>query len=309
MSGSGSLAAWRRRGIAAALALAAAAAGCSDDVVCPVDTAPDLTPFVSARVVEATLARGDTTWAQVSVTADSLPSILFVSINDRQIDTVTLDEDFGLVVSLEEDVIVWQPGTRCSLKVTTNYGFATSSEVIPSGFAVAAPETVLLGEPLVLRWFPADNADYYRIRWSLGGAEGECEITATVRDTSVTIEPEEIPFAGIVQGYVEAVAGPFPETGTEGNIGGAGWGFFTAAYRDPASAFEVAVADTNPRRTGPAHGTRSRSRDRDSPRIHAAPTPLSSESCPRDRPRAAAPPLAALEAPRRAAPPPMSRRR
>jgi hypothetical protein len=244
MSGPGSRGAWRRRGIAAALVLAAAAAGCSDDVVCPIDTAPDQTPFVSARVVEAALARGDTTWVQVYATADSLPTLLFVSINDRQIDSVTVDEDFGLVVSLEEDVIVWQPGTRCSLKVTTNYGFATSSEVIPSGFAVAAPGTVLLGEPLVLRWSPADDADYYRIRWLLeGGGEGS-EIAATVRDTSVTVEPEDIASAGTIRGHVEAVAGPFPQTGTEGNIGGAGWGFFTTAYRDPASAFEVTVADT-----------------------------------------------------------------
>ena len=231
----------------ATLAATILLAGCSDDVVCPIDTTdttPDVEPFVSARIVEATLARGDTTWVQVYVTADSLPTLLFVSVNDRQIDDVTVDDNFGLVVSLEEDVIVWQPGTRCSLKVTTNYGFAASSEPVPSGFAVAAPGTVLLGEPLTLQWSRSDDADYYVLRGSLEGAGMDAEISATVRDTTVTVDAGEIPFAGVIRGHVEAVAGPFPETGSGGNIGGAGWGFFTIAYCNPASSFEVAVADT-----------------------------------------------------------------
>ena len=65
-----------------------------------------------------------------------------------------------------------------------------------------------------------------------------------MRDTALTVDAAEIPFAGTIRGYVEAVAGPFPETGSVGNVGGAGWGFFTIAYHDAASAFEVIVADT-----------------------------------------------------------------
>lgn len=244
MSGTDSLATRRRWCLVMAFAAALATAGCSDDVVCPIGTAPDVEPFVSARVVEAALTRGDTTWVQVYATADSLPTLLFVSINGRQIDNVDMDDDFGLLASLEEALIVWQPGTECSLRVTTNYGFATSSEPVPSGLVIAAPGTVSLGEPLVLSWTSADDADYYVLRGALGDVGFATEITATVRDTMVTIEAAEIPSAGVLRGYVEAVAGPFPEAGSEGNVGGAGWGFFTIAYHDLASVFEVAVADT-----------------------------------------------------------------
>lgn len=244
MSPTGPRARRRLGALLAALAPTILLVGCSDDVVCPIDTTPDVEPFISARIVEAVLARGDTTWVEVYATADSLPTLLFVSINDRQIDDVAVDDDFGLVVSLEEDVIVWQPGTQCSLRVTTNYGFAASSEPVPSAFEVSAPETIPLGDSLALSWTAADGADYYVLRGTLeGGGTGD-EINATVRDTAVTIGAGEIPFAGVIRGHVEAVAGPFPEIGSAGNIGGAGWGFFTIAYHGPASTFEVTVADT-----------------------------------------------------------------
>jgi len=238
----------RRRvgALVAALALSALLTACADDVVCPIDTSPDVQPFISARVVEANGARGDTTWVEVRAAADSLPTLLFVSINDRQINDVAVD-GFELVVSLEEGVVLWQPGSPCSLKVTTNYGFASSSEPVPSGFAVSAPETILLGDPLALSWTAANGADYYVVRGTLEGDGIGDEITATVRDTAVTIDAGAIPFTGFVRGHVEAVAGPFPEIGSGGNIGGAGRGFFTVAYNDPASVFEVAVADTGRR--------------------------------------------------------------
>jgi hypothetical protein len=149
-------------------------------------------------------------------------------------------DDFGLVVTLEEDVIVWQPGTRCSLKVTTNYGFATSSEPVPSSFEVSAPETIVLGEPLAISWTAAEDADYYVLSGALDGGD----ISAAAPDTAVTIDAADLPSAGVFRGHVEAVAGPFPGVGTSGNVGGAGWGFFTIAYHDPASAFEVTVVDT-----------------------------------------------------------------
>jgi hypothetical protein len=139
---------------------------------------------------------------------------------------------------------VWQPGTQCSLKVTTNYGFAAASEAVPSGFAVTAPETVLLGAPLTLTWTPADGADYYTVTATLDDGGIGSGIAAAVRETTVTIAPEAIPSAGVVLGCVVAVAGPFPEIGSGGNIDGAGWGFFTVAYHDQASVFEVTVADT-----------------------------------------------------------------
>jgi hypothetical protein len=219
-------------------------AGCSDDVVCPIDTTPDIEPFISARVVEISGDRGDTTRAEVRAAADSIPTLLFVSINDRQIDDVAMGDDFSLVVSVEEDAVIWQPGTRCSLKVTTNYGFASSSVPVPSSVEVAAPAAISLGEPLVLEWSPAEDADYYVLTGHLDGGGAIAEITATVRDSTVTVDPAQVPFAGVIRGYVEAVAGPFPEIGTDGNVGGAGWGFFTVAYRDPGSAFEVTVTDT-----------------------------------------------------------------
>jgi hypothetical protein len=238
-----------RRGTAfllAAIIPAIVLAGCSDDVVCPVDTTPGVEPFVSARVVEISGARGDTTRVVVRAAADSIPTLLFVSINDRQIDDVTIGDDFSLVVGLEEDSIIWQPGTRCSLKVTTNYGFATSSVVVPSGPLVTAPGTVPLGDPVIIEWSPADDADYYVLRGWLDSGGVPVEITATVRDSVVTIDAAEIPSAGVLRGYVESLAGPFPEIGSDGNVGGAGRGFFTVAYRGPVGAFEVAVVAPTP---------------------------------------------------------------
>jgi hypothetical protein len=237
----------RRRGatfLIAAIVPAILLGGCSDDVVCPVDTTADIEPFISARVVEISDAGGDTTRAVVRAAADSIPTLLFVSINDRQIDDVTIDDDFSLVVGLEEDSIIWQPGTRCSLKVTTNYGFATSSVVVPSGLRVSAPGTVPLGDPIVIEWSRAEGADYYMVTGRFDGGDGAGEITATVRDSTVTIDTADIPIAGVIRGSVEAVAGPFPEIGSDGNVGGAGRGFFTVAYRGPESAFEVTVTDT-----------------------------------------------------------------
>lgn len=235
-----------RRGttfLLAAIVPAILLGGCSDDVVCPVDTTADIEPFISARVVEISDAGGDTTRAVVRAAADSIPTLLFVSINDRQIDDVTID-DFSLVVGLEEDSIIWQPGTRCSLKVTTNYGFATSSVVVPSGLQVSGPGTVPLGDPIVIEWPRAEGADYYVLTGRFDGGDGVGEIAATVRDTTVTIDAAEIPAAGVIRGSVDAVAGPFPEIGSDGNVGGAGRGFFTVAYRGPESAFEVTVTDT-----------------------------------------------------------------
>lgn len=222
-----------------ALSAAFLVAGCSDDVVCPGTAPPDIEPFISARIVEVALERGDSTWVEVRAAADSLPTLLFVSVNDRQIDDVAVEE-FALVVSLEEDAILWHPGTPCSLRVTTNYGFATSSEPVSSGVVVTAPDTIFVGQPLAVSWTAADDADYYVVSGTLDGYE----IVATVRETAVTIEAADIPAAGLVRGRVDAVAGPFPEVGSGGNISGAGWGVLTVAYHDQASVFEVTVVDT-----------------------------------------------------------------
>jgi len=240
-------AAWSRALIAAAVC-AALAAGCSDEVVCPIPTQPDGLPFVSARAVEAATARADTTWVEVFVTADPLPDYVVASINTRQISQVGTADSPGLLVTLSQDAVVWVPGTRCSLKITTNYGFATAGETVPGGFQVSAPESLALGQPLVLTWLPSDDADYYALSATLeADLRDPVEISAAVEDTSVTIEADAIPFAGVIRGFVEAVAGPFPSVGAHGNIGGMGWGFFSIAYRDPGSVFEVSVADTGGR--------------------------------------------------------------
>lgn len=228
-----------------AVVCAALAAGCTDEVVCPIPTQPDALPFFSARVVEAATVRGDTTWVEVFATADPLPDYVVASINTRQIDQLGTAQSPGLLVTLRQSAIVWVPGTGCSLKVTTNYGFATSGETVPTGSQVSAPESVTVGEPLVLTWLPSDDADYYAISATLEeGLRDAVEISAVVEDTSVTIDADAIPFPGTVRGFVEAVAGPFPAVGADGNVGGVGWGFFSIAYRDPGSVFEVTVADT-----------------------------------------------------------------
>ena len=59
----------------------------------------------------------------------------------------------------------------------------------------------------------------------------------------VTFESDDLPFTGDLTGVVEAVAGPFPEGGSEGNVKGDGWGFFTSSYSNAGSAFAVIVYD------------------------------------------------------------------
>jgi hypothetical protein len=244
MSRSRWIAGRRRWGGVWALAIATVAAGCSDDIVCPPPSVPESIPSVTARVVEATLERGDTTWVEVHVAADSLPTLLFASINDRQIGNVPSVDGFGLTVSLAEAAILWPPGNECSLEVTTNYGFASASEPVPSAAAASAPGTIVVGDSLVIRWTEAADADYYVVRATLEDVDISVDMSATVRDTAVTFHAPDIPFPGLIRGHVEAVAGPFPELGSGGNIGGAGWGYFTISYRDLAAAFEVTVADT-----------------------------------------------------------------
>ena len=64
-----------------------------------------------------------------------------------------------------------------------------------------------------------------------------------VEGTTADIEPSSLPFAGAVTGYVASVSGPFPDGGAAGNVTGAGRGFFTVAYHDAASIFEVTISD------------------------------------------------------------------
>ncbi len=66
-------------------------------------------------------------------------------------------------------------------------------------------------------------------------------LSAITRDTFVVFLPESVVVEGVVSGIVETVAGPFPESGTQGNVSGDGWGFFTLRYADAGSAFETAV--------------------------------------------------------------------
>lgn len=231
--------------LAAAVAIAAALAGCSDDVVCP-EGAADGRPYVSATIVETRAAGEGTTLGTVFCSADTLPVFLSASVNGRAFPNVVPGGALGLTATLEDDAVVWQPGSVCSLEVATDYGVARAVAVVPGSFAVSRPGDIELGEPLALSWTPSASADYYAVVATLTGARDAetVQLYATTRDTAVTIAASGITMAGSIAGRVRAVAGPFPDGGAAGNVSGAGWGFFTVAFSDTAGAFELTVNET-----------------------------------------------------------------
>ena len=231
-------------GIFAAASALALGGGCSDDVVCP-ESVPGDVPFIAASLVETAADGASETAVELYCAADPLPGILVAFVNERELtDVGPAPDQIGLLATLEESVLVWTTGTRCSLKVTTEYGFATSGATLPEPFQVTAPLFLCVGDALTLTWSRSTSADYYVVSAKLEGTRTESALSATTTDTCASFGPSEIAGPGIVTGVVRAVSGPFPESGASGNVSGAGWGFFTAAYGDTRSAFEVTVLDT-----------------------------------------------------------------
>jgi hypothetical protein len=236
--------------VLAILGAALVVSGCSDDLVCPehVDTGP--TPYISANVAQASTGDSGATHAEVVCTADTLPSLLIAFVNGRTIPPVVPPGGLALVAVLDDDLVLWQPGTVCSLEVTTDYGYATATAVMPEAAAVSAPEAISSGDTLTLFWSAATDADYYEVSavlspgaaaWARGNRD-TLTLSRTTRETFAVFLPEDVSTAGTISGAVEAVAGPFPEGGAVGNVSGDGWGFFTLGYRDDGSAFEVVVS-------------------------------------------------------------------
>ncbi len=219
-------------------------AGCTDDIVCPIDV-DEGDPFVGASVLETRLAGGDHASVRVFCTSDPLPAIFVVSVSERSISEISVADPLGLVATLEEDAIIWQNGQICSLKVTTEWGFATAGEPVPGPFGVTQPAGVSLGDTLFVGWLSAEDADYYRVECVIRGARGDSLVLSqTTTGTTAVFEPADITLAGELGGKVLAVAGPYPGSGTDGNVVGGGWGYFTVSYYDTLSLFELTVADT-----------------------------------------------------------------
>ncbi len=238
--------------IAAATALVFLSAGCSDDLVCP--ELAGTVPYVSAFVAQRSAGEEGSTHAEVVCTADPLPSQLITFINRRELHVVVPAQGLDVFATVDDDVVLWQPGISCFLEVTTNYGYATSTVVMPAAAAVTAPAEIPLGDGLELLWESVTDADYYVVSAVLvsepgapvRGAPGSRDtlvLSTITRETSATFPPESLTSTGVVSGFVEAVAGPFPESGAAGNISGDGWGFFSLRYRDCGSGFEVVVSD------------------------------------------------------------------
>ncbi len=238
--------------VAVATTMILLACGCSDDLVCP--ELQDTLPYVSALVVQRSDGEEGTTHAEVTCTADPLPSLLIAFINGRELHVVVPPHGLDVLATVDDDLVLWQPGTRCSLAVTTNYGYATAAEVMPDAAAVTAPAEISLGDGLELLWESVTDADYYVVSAVLVSEAGApvrgaprsrdtLALSVTTRDTFAVFLPESIVSAGVMSGLVMTVAGPFPESGAAGNISGDGWGFFSLRYRDSGSVFEVIVSD------------------------------------------------------------------
>ena len=226
------------------------AGGCSDDLTCPVLDPADVLPFVSARVVQNAGDRLGSTHAEVVCTADPLPSLLIAFINGRELPYVGPSGDLSALATLDDDTIVWQSGTRCSLEVTTDFGYATAAAVVPAAVLVLAPAEISLGDTLRLTWEKAAYADYYEVSGTMASGGGALvaesrdtlAFSLTTRDTFAVFAPEIIALEGAATGTVTAVSGPYPESGASGNVSGDGWGFFTLRFTDPGSAFSVTVS-------------------------------------------------------------------
>ncbi len=240
--------------VAVATALVLLSAGCSDDIICPEVGPADTVPYISAQVVQNSDGPDESTHAEVVCTADPLPSLLIAFINGRTLPPVVPPDDLGLLAVLDDDTVLWQPGTSCFLQVTTSYGYATATVVMPDAAAVTAPAEVSLSDTLKLVWRSVADADYYEVSAALvpdagalmrgaSSSRDTLALSATTRETFAVFLPGSIVSTGVVSGFVVTVAGPFPEGGAAGNVSGDGWGFFSLRYMDPGSAFDVVVSD------------------------------------------------------------------
>ncbi len=173
------------------------------------------------------------------------PSFLSASIALRQLsDPVEAPDRVGFLMALSDTQVVWQPGTSCPLEVTTEFGIASSQEVVPGAFVVTAPQTTILGSQLTLSWTESTSADYYRLQATLEGPRGSSDLDIAIEGTSVSLNETEVPSTGTLSGRIWAVSGRFPQSGAAGNVAGEGWGYYSIAYRDTATEFEVAVIDS-----------------------------------------------------------------
>ncbi len=234
--------------VAAAIATALLACGCSDDLVCPELVGTQ--PYISAFVVQRSDGEEGTTHAEVTCTADPFQLGLITSINERDLHIVERPGALDVLATVDDDVVVWPPGTSCVLDVTTNYGYATAEEVMPAAAEVTAPAEIFLGDDLELLWESVTNADYYIVSAVLAtdesarvhGAPADWDTLMTTRETSALFSSEIFSAPGVILGFVVTVAGPFPEGGAAGNISGDGWGFFSLRYLDSGSAFDTTVS-------------------------------------------------------------------
>ncbi|MCD4689830.1 hypothetical protein K8S17_00045 [bacterium] len=225
-----------------AITLTLGMTACSDDIVCP-ETAADITPAITASIVETRLAGGDMTLVTVRCVSDPLPATFVVSVSGRDISDVDVTSPLGLIATLEDSNIVWQHGQICSLRVTTDGGMiASSAELVPGAFAIETPPDISLGDTLAFAWTTSIDADYYTVRCVIRNARDDSLVLErSVTDTTVAFAPEDVTMAGSISGRVTAVAGPFPDGGTDGNILGVGWGFFTVSYYDTLNLFEFEI--------------------------------------------------------------------
>ncbi len=225
--------------------------GCSDDLVCP---ELQQTPYISAIVVQESAGGDESTHAELVCTADPVPTGFAAFLNGIPLPAVVRPDGLGYLATLDDDEVLWSPGTQCLLQVSTNHGDAGVTVVMPDAAAVAGPAEIALGDTLKLSWRSVANADYYEVSAvlapdagaSMRGARGRRDtlaLSATTRDTFAVFLPQSIVSTGVVSGFVATVAGPFPEGGAAGNISGDGWGFFSLRYWDSGSTFDTTVSD------------------------------------------------------------------
>jgi len=243
------------------LLIALAAAGCSDDITCPDPDDQPTKPFIRSQVRQ-TDGPSPRTLATLTVGGDPVTSLLAASINYREFGEPEFLDDPLILAAIEEDAVVWQPGTPCTLRVVTDMGFARGSAVVPEAAAPVAPPSITLGDSLRVAWGPAQDADYYIVRAVVRADGDSLVLENAVTDTEAVFAADAVTLAGSLEGVVRAVSGPIPETGSDGNITEEGWGFFSMSFEDASSSFELIVEDPDARGLRPPAAAYGRQRAR-----------------------------------------------
>ena len=165
---------------------------------------------------------------------------------------------YGATSYLYGDQNYVPPLVRCELGIHHYWGDAFAHATVPGDFRITGPgDQYIMGmeSTLVITWRRAEAAQWYWMAFSASydylDSTGEWDswdfrIDSLILDTFLVIPPERM-FPGFVAQVTEGDAiadvwsgnGPSVEPGDNGNVRGAGYGFFNAINEPPDKYFYI----------------------------------------------------------------------